>query len=218
MSLSCEGMEAPAFDPIEVEDADPSAVGPGELWLTAADDAAMVLVTEVRPTGRSVTVVPVVLDIEIADRGTLVLDQTTSPLAVPIAIYDDMPISLPMAALRGRVAPVRAGVDLLALSEADPGVSRGTPLEGPTDPRHEVRQSITEQLIPAEPRSEQAVFDERFEELRRAFFGRDDAVVHPLHLPGDVPSTWEGIAQIESFDQRVLVLVIDGGLPEDRVR
>jgi hypothetical protein len=208
------GTEAPAFDPIEIEDADPSDVGRGELWLTAADDAAMVLVAEVRPEGRGVVVAPVVLDIEVADDGTLVLDRTASPLAVPIAVYDGLPISLPTAALRGRVVPVRGDVDLLGLSEADPGVGRGTPLEGPADPRHEVRQSIVDQVLSAE--SDQQVFDERFEELRRAFFGRDDAIVRPLLLPRDVPSTWEGIAQIESFDQRVLVLAIEGGLPEDR--
>lgn len=208
------GVEAPAFEPIEVEDADPSDVGPGELWLTATDDAAMVVVAEVRPEGRGVVVTPVVLDIEVADHGTLVLDRTASPLPVPIAVYDGMLISLPVAALRGRVVPVRADVDLLGLSEGDPGVGRGTPLEGPADPRHEVRQSIADRVLSAE--SDQEAFDERFEELRRAFFGRDDAVVAPLHLPRDVPSTWEGIAQIESFNQRVLVVAIEGGLPEDR--
>ncbi|HEX7133625.1 MAG TPA: hypothetical protein VF228_13700 [Iamia sp.] len=211
------GGEAPAFDPIEVEEADPSAVGTGELWLTAADDAAMVLVTEVWPEGRGVVVVPVVLDVEVADDGTLVLDGTASPLAVPMAIYDGMLTRLPMATLRGRIVPARPGVDLLRLSEDHPGVSRGSPLEGPADPRHEVRQAIDEHLVGAEPSSTtpQHVFDERFEELRRAFYGRDDAAVRPLHLPPGVPDTWEGIAQIESFNQRVLLLLIEGGLPED---
>ncbi len=209
----------PAFDPIEVEDGDPAEAGPGELWLTAPDDAAMVLVTAVGPEGGGVIVAPVVLDVETADEGTLVLDGTASPLAVPIAIYDGMLVSLPTSALRGRVVPVRRDVDLLGLSEADPGVGRGAPLEGPADPRHEVRQSIHDQVVGAEPVSAvspQYVVDERFEELRRAFFDREDAAVLPLHLPPGVPSTWEGIAQIESFNQRVLLLAIEGGLPEDR--
>ena len=217
------GLEAPAFDLIEVEDADPSDVAAGELWLTAADDAAMVLVAEVRSAGRSVVVAPVVLDVEIADHGTLVLDRAASPLVVPIAIYDGLLTSLPTSALRGRVV-VRRDVDLLGLSETDPGVSRGTPLEGPADPRHEVRQSIEDQVLSVErparvelpPSLDQHDVDERFEEIRRAFHGQDDAAVLPLHLPSGVPDTWEGIAQIESFNQRVLLLAIEGGLPEDR--
>lgn len=230
-------IEFPQFDAVELEEADPTAARAGELWLTATDDAAMVLVTKVRPNGWGVVVVPVVFDIEIADRGTLVLDQTASPLAVPIAIYDGMLNSLPTAALRGRVVPTRAGVDLLRVCDADPGVSRGTPLEGPADARHEVRQYINDRVAsvdaPTTGRREerqasgrvrvirpkdQAMVDAQFMELQQGFFNRADTTVEPLamHLPDVVPSDWEGIAQIRAFNQRVLLLFVEGGLPDDR--
>lgn len=230
-------VQLPQFDAVDVENADPTLAKAGELWLTAADDAAMVLVTKVRPNEWGVVVVPVVFDIEVADNGTLVLDETASPLAVPIAIYDGMLNSLPSSALRGRVVPTRAGVDLLAVSEADPGVSRGTPLEGPADARHEVRQYINDRVVsvdaPATVRDEelqvsrpvrviqpmdQATVDAEFRELQRGFVSRADTTVEPLamRLPDLVPSDWEGIAQIRTFNQRVLLLFVEGGLPDDR--
>lgn len=228
-------MEVPDFKSIDTEDIDPSGAAPGDLWLTAADDAVMVLVTKVRPNDWGVVVVPVVLDIEIADSGTLVLDDTASPIDVPIAIYSGMANSLPISALRGRVIPTRPGVDLLRITDTDPGVYRGLPLEGPADPRHEVRQYIADQLVTidppvAEPAEEplakspalvpqpmdQATIDARFVELQIAFLERIDTSVEPLRLPGIVPSNWKGIAQIRSFNERILVFLVEGGLPEDR--
>lgn len=234
---SVRDIEVPQFGAVDVEEADPAAARAGELWLTATDDAAMVLVTKVRPNGWGVVVVPVVFDIEVADSGTLVLDEAASPLAVPIAIYDGMLNSLPTSALRGRVVPTRAGVDLLRISDADPGVSRGTPLEGPADARHEVRQYINDRVVsvdaPTTRWSEErhargqvrgihpmnkAMVDAEFRELQRGFFSRADTTVEPLasRLPAIVPAGWEGIAQIRAFNQRVLLLFVEGGLPDDR--
>lgn len=227
----------PPFEAVDVENADPSGAVAGELWLTAADDATMVLVTKVRPHGWGVVVVPVVFDIEVADNGTLILDETVSPLRLPISIYDGMLNSLPTAALKTRVVPSREGVDLLKVTDTDPGVSRGTPLEGPADPRHEIRQYINERVISVDPPQadsneglqtkrrirviepmDQNVVDAQFRELQRALFDRPDTTVEPLsmHLPDFLPPSWEGIAQVRTFNQRVLLLVIEGGLPNDR--
>lgn len=225
-------VEAPFFDLIEVEDADPAGARVGEYWLTAADDAAMVLITKVRPNGWGVVVVPVVLDTETADSGTLVLDETVSPLAVSIAVYDGMLNSLPTSALRGRIVPSRSGVNVLQLTEADAGVSRGSPLGGPADPRHEIRQYISDRVVSLdlpiagftvltpirviEP-MDQATVDVRFRELQRALLDLDDTTVEPLDLRlQHLPAGWEGIAQVRAFNQRVLLLFVDGGLPDDR--
>lgn len=225
--------EAPMFDLLEVEEADPAEARVGELWLTAADDAAMVLITKVRPNGWGVVVVPVVLDTETADSGALVLDETVSPLPVPIAVYDGMLNSLPTSALRGRIVPSRSDVNLLQLTESDPGVSRGSPLEGPADPRHEVRQFINDSVVSVDPPTaepalrapiriiqpmDQATVDARFRELQRALYDLADTRVEPLYLslPDMVPSGWEGIAQVSAFNQRVLLLFVEGGLPDDR--
>ncbi len=140
-------VSVPEFGAIEIEDASGAAARRGEVWLTAADEATMVLVRTVRDDDYGVVVVPVTLDVEVADSGALILDTPASPLAVPIAIYDRLPISLPSSALSGRVIPLRSGVDLLALVAGEPGVSRGSPLEGSGDPRLEVRQYLSDRLV-----------------------------------------------------------------------
>lgn len=228
----------PPFDAIEVEDVEPGDARPGELWLTAADDASMVLITKVRPNNWGVIVAPVVFDVEIADIGTLVLDQTASPIGVPISIYDGMLSSIPNAALRGQVLRTRPDVDLLRLTAGSPGVTRGTPLEGPGDPRHEIRQYISDRIAavdpvaPEQPDSDsgttqpartiepldEGTVDVRFRELQRVFFTHEGAEVRPLTIAAaePVPASWEGVAEIEWFNQRVLLLIIEGGIPDDR--
>lgn len=231
-------MAIPVFAGIDVEQVDPGSARPGELWLTAAEDASMVLITKLRANDWGVIVAPVVFDVEIADIGTLVLDEAASPIAVPISIYDAMLTSLPSTALRGRVA-TRPDVDLLALTEDMPGVTRGTPLEGPADPRHEIRQYINDRIrsadvplrerpkleVPATPAVrvieplDSATVDARFLELQQVFLTHEGAEVTPLAgrpLLGTAPASWEGIAQVEWFNQRVLLLLIDGGVPDDR--
>jgi hypothetical protein len=140
-------LKVPEFGVIEIVDAAGTEARRGELWLTASDDATMVLVRTIRDDDYGVVVVPVTLDVEVADNGALILDTSASPLVVPIAIYDRLPISLPSSALAGRVVPLRSGLDLLSLATGDPGVSRGSPLEGSADPRLEVRQYLSDRLV-----------------------------------------------------------------------
>jgi hypothetical protein len=140
-------VRVPEFGAIEVEDAPGTAARRGELWLTNADEAMMVLVRSVRENDYGIVVVPVTLDIEVADSGALILDASASPVAVPIGIYDRLAVSLPSSALFGRVIPLRSDIDLLALVAGEPGVSRGTPLEGSEDPRLEVRQYLSDRLV-----------------------------------------------------------------------
>ena len=229
--------EVPQFERLDVEDVNPAAAKVGELWLTATDDSVMVLITKVRPNGWGVVVVPVVFDVEVADSGSLVLDETASPLRVPISVYEGMLTSLPASALKGRVIPIRKGIDLLKVTDTDPGVSRGTALEGSGDSRHEIRHYINERITSADPSKEepaeepspnrlvrvhetldQATVDAQFRELQAAFFNRADTSVEPLarRLPDFAPTGWEGIAEVRTFNQRVLLLDIEGGLPLDR--
>ena len=143
-------LELPAFGRIDVEDADGTEAAPGELWLTSADDASMVLVRSIRENNWGVVVVPVILDVEAADSSTLVVDETVSPIETPIAIYERMTISLPTTALATRVIFTRE-LDLLALSDGDLGITRGSPLEGAGDPRREIRQYLSDRLVALDP-------------------------------------------------------------------
>lgn len=143
-------VEAPSFGAIEIVDAPVEEVQAGDLWLTAGDESTMVLIRKVLDADLGLVTVPVTFDVEVADSGTLVLDASASPLGVPIAIYDGMLSSLPTRMLQSRVVPLRP-VDLLYIGAGDPGVARGPELEGPADPRHEVRQYIADRLTQLAP-------------------------------------------------------------------
>lgn len=105
----------------------------GELWATAGEDPALVVIRKVRPHDWGVVVVPVSFDVGMAGRGTIVLDARVSPLDVPIAICPQLLVSLPWSALARRVAPCdgeRSGIDLLAVRSGDRGVRSGTAPSG----------------------------------------------------------------------------------------
>lgn len=146
-----QDLTLPTFTPIRSEPLDGSEAVRGDLWVTASEDSAIVLIRSVRENAWGIVVVPVILDVEVADSGALVLDETASPLDTPIAIYERMTISLPLSALAARIVPVRAGIDLWALAAGDPGVTRGSGLQGATDPRIELRQYLADRLVALDP-------------------------------------------------------------------
>ncbi len=219
----------PGFGSIEVEEAPGIAARRGELWLTASDEATMVLVRTVRDNDYGVVVVPVTLDVEVADSGALVLDTSASPLAVPIAIYDRLPVSLPSSALSGRVMPLRSGVDLLSLVAGEPGVSRGSPLEGSADPRLEVRQYLSDRLVALDsyetddgsdglPPNDS---DSRLAALRDGIVLRRGPSCEAEKLgslPGlpETPGAWRGFACIKEFTLRIIVIDTPGGFNDER--
>lgn len=218
-------MTAPSFAPLEVEDVASESARPGELWLTAADEAAMVLVRSVRGRGSGVVVVPVITDVEVADRGARIVDATASPVGVPIAIYDRLVVSLPSAALLGRIVPTK-DVDVLALTDGDLGVSRGSPLEDPSDPRIEIRQHLIDRLTALDPLLSSVGDDPELPEsspaeaalsLRDglAVYRGDWCVVEALE---DFPSLprrplgWAPVARVSEFGIRLIVVRTPGGL------
>jgi hypothetical protein len=225
-------LELPTFGRIDVEDADGTEAVAGELWLTSADDASMVLVQSVRENNWGVVVVPVVLDVEAADSGALIVNEAVSPIATPIAIYERMTISLPSTALASRVKFVR-DLDLLTLADSDVGVTRGSPLEGAGDPRREIRQYLSDRLVALDPFPEEVDIevdavasesdsaaasdaDEVFSDLMRHLFAYPDMTVDRLALPvvHSGEQHWRGIAQVHAFNQHLLIVHIDGGLSD----
>jgi hypothetical protein len=131
---------------VQTERSNPAHVRSGELWLTATDEAVIVLVRKVRENGWGVIVTPVAFDIEHADESAFVLEGDMSPLEVPLVVYRDMLASLPLTALSERIVLDR-NVNLLALKENGCGVTLGTPLCGRTDIRREIRKGIYERMI-----------------------------------------------------------------------
>jgi len=222
-------VRVPEFGAIEIEDAPGTAARPGELWLTASDEATMVLVRTVRDNDYGVVVVPVTLDVEVADGGALILDTSASPLAVPVAIYDRLAVSLPSSALSGRVMPPRSDVDLLSLVAGKPVVSRGSPLEGPADPRLEVRQYLSDRLValdsyetdddsdgppPNDPDGRLAALRNGIV-LRRGPSCEAEELGSLPSLP-DTPPAWRGFACLKEFTLRIIVIDTPGGLNDER--
>ena len=222
-------LRVPEFGEIEIEDALGTAARPGELWLTASDEATMVLVRTIRDNDYGVVVVPVTLDIEVADIGALTLDASASPLTVPIAIYDRLAVSLPLSALSGRVIPLRGDVDLLSLVAGEPGVSRGSPLEGSADPRLEVRQYLSDRLVALESyQTDDGSYDlppndsdSRLAALRDGIVlrrGPSCEVEELESMPSlpETPSAWRGFACIKEFTLRIIVIDTPAGLIDER--
>ena len=221
-------LPVPGFDPVEVDDRPDAAPGAGELWLTIGDDATMVLVRTVRDADDSVIVVPVTFDVEVADSGTMVLDASVSPIGVPLAVFERLIVSLPSAALRGRVVLSR-DVDLLAISDTDSGVSRGVAIQGPTDPRLEVREYLVDRLAALDPSptpeaadhdgdttdGSRTAFDVLHDELR---YHRDRTclitTLGDLPVPGGAPAGWSGVARIRELTVRILAVDTPNGLRE----
>lgn len=199
---------------------------PGELWLTNADDATIVLVTGIRADGDGVVAVPVTLDVEAADQRVVTLDESASPLAVPLAIYEDLHVSLPVTALAERIL-LRADVDLLALSDDHEGVSRGAPIRSAADPRLEVRQYLVDRLTALDPydvdqHDKGDVADDapprvallRDELLLRRGPNCDVQDLRVLPAGPTLPSGWAGIARVSDFTVRLIVIETPNGLQQ----
>lgn len=220
------GLTVPEYSLIDVQRSLGIDARRGELWLTVGDEALMVLVRTVRTAPASgLVVVPVTFDVEAADDETLVLDQAFSPIDAPLAIYEHLTVSIPAAALVSRISPSR-DVDLLTIAAGQPGVTRGSAIDGPTDPRLEFRQYLTDLLTSLDPvlieapddeSSIDTVFDEMVEHLR--FTRGPETCVDPLELHGvgALPG-WAGVAIVDELTVRVVVIDTSNGITDDLER
>lgn len=218
---------SPTFERLTTEDEVPENAKPGQLWLTTGEEPALVLVRSVRQSGDGVVVVPVALDLEVADDAVRVLDGSASPLPVPIAIWDTLVVSLPVTALAERVA-TRGDVDVSDVGATGPGVSRGTALEGPADPRHEVRQYLLDRLTALETYDDEDPTDSadelsptrRFETVKNEFEWRrpwcDVQRLGPLPVHPDIAESWVGICRIVDFTTHVAVVQTNSRLSTAR--
>ncbi|HEX9992466.1 MAG TPA: hypothetical protein VGB14_06025 [Acidimicrobiales bacterium] len=206
----------PNFTPLATEAVSADDAQPGELWLTTGEEAAIVLVRSIQRSGDGVVVVPVAFDIEVADEGTLVLDETASPLSVPLAIWVTLLVSLPSTALAERLV-TSSDVNLVGIEPDGEHIWRGTPLEGPTDPRHEVRQHLVDRLAALdsyddEPEDDdsESTSDSLCATVRTELSWRrpwcDVQRLTSLPVPDELAETWIGVCRVTDFTTQVAVV------------
>ena len=203
----------PEFNLIETLDRQGDSAKAGELWVTKEPASIVVLV---RSVGEDVAVViPIVIDVELADDECQIVPAKLSPLGISISVYSRLRVSIPASALCRKIVPCR-DIDLLNLSDIE-GVFAGRPIERPDDPRLEIRQWLTDhltQLTDHQVKSVHPVDSESNAELRRLQEAlnslRTSAFVEPfinLRIADASERGWAGIARVEEFG--VVVLVID---------
>lgn len=216
--VDLHGADFPPFHPVLSVDAAPATAVPGELWLTGGDEAVMVLLRQI-PDPSLGLVVPVTFEVDTADSGTVVLDAEASPLGLPLAIHDDMPLHLPLDVLRSRVVPAR-DVDLLAVTVGEPGVRRGNPLDGPADPRHELRQLVRDRLLALSPVDVEAappdepIEEDGFDVARQQLevLRRGGSTVERFATPAGCPDGWIGLGRVIERHLSILVVGTPAGL------
>ena len=136
-------MLVPEFELVVARSEDPACAGPGDLWVTAGPESFVVLVRSI--SDEDAIVVPVVIDIEMADDECTVIPADLSPLGTAISVYGRLRVNVPARALDRRIVPLRT-VDLLDLPGID-GAFAGLPIQWQGDPRLEVRQRLVDRLL-----------------------------------------------------------------------
>jgi hypothetical protein len=128
---------------------------PSELWRVGCDEALLVWVRRV--FADAVDVVPVVLDIELADQESVVVPAHATSLGMPLALLTGVRGHVGMPAFLQRLGSVEVAAQvqevMAATREGRPpqGVDVGLPIESDDDQRVEYRQAIADLLSDLAP-------------------------------------------------------------------
>ena len=211
--MSPNDVEIPKFNLIETQDEQDTVVQAGDLWITKGSDGIVVLVRSV--DANDAIVVPVVVDVELADDECQIVPAKLSPLGVSISVYGRLRVNIPVSALCRKIV-FSCSTDLLNLSDIEE-VFVGLPIEGPDDPRLEVRQWLTDHLTSLSSHQSESRYPidsaslAELHRLREALNGlRPSAHIESLvdlRIPDASEREWTGIARVEELG--VVVLVID---------
>jgi hypothetical protein len=128
----------------------------GDIWRVGADEAMLVWVRSL--SGGSATVLPVTLDVELADEYTLIVPADESPLGLDLALMTTVEGDVDLGAFLQRIAALPAGdqvTRLLLARSADrpppPGVLTGSPASRDAGQRLEYRRHQTRLLARLAP-------------------------------------------------------------------
>jgi hypothetical protein len=128
----------------------------GDIWRVGADEALLVWVRSL--SGGSATVVPVTLDVELADEYTLIVPASDSPLGLDLALMTTVEGDVDLRAFLQQIAALPAGdqITQLLLARSDdrpppPGLLTGSPASTDDDQRPEYRRHLAGLLAGLSP-------------------------------------------------------------------
>jgi hypothetical protein len=128
---------------------------PGEIWRVGRDEALLAWVRRVFDD--AIDVLPVVLDIDLADQESVFLPARSTPLGTPLALLTGIRGHVSPRAMMQRIGFVNAAAAvhevMTAARQGRPplGVSVGPPVESDDDQRIEYRQVISDLLADLAP-------------------------------------------------------------------
>jgi hypothetical protein len=149
---------AAALGAIAAADRPRTGPRPGELWRARqapGDPATLVWVRALGPTGT--LVVPVSLDVELADEHALIVPATASPLGTPLAVHVPVETTIDERHLLDRLGSVDIAAQVASLHAATltgepvPGLNVGPPVASPLDERIEYREMLADRLARLAP-------------------------------------------------------------------
>lgn len=207
----------------------------GDIWRVGADEALLAWVRRV--SGESATVIPVTLDVELADEYTLIIPASESPLGLDLALITTAEGTVDLRAFLQQIAalPVEDQITQLVVARSDgrpppPGLLTGTPASSGDDERPEYQQLLAGLLAGLSPGALPDARQPGPGEVG-AGVGRlaDTLSVLTWHRPGLEISLLEGgrvvaagpvhqlavTALVRDLDAAVLVAVLTGPEPAD---
>lgn len=207
----------------------------GDLWQIGNDgEAILALITQT--TDQTARVVPVVLDVDMADEKSIYIPADSSPLGVDAILINDLIGTLPVQALIawvGTVAPdvVNQAVAAKPVPAATMGDRLAFPIHHHHDERHTVRweiKTLLDDLTAAHPhspapnassagRSHKWEFTYAFEELRNdlraRIFGSDLHLLPRTTLDIGQANTLTCIAKVNYLQTTTLIVTVTGPQP-----
>ena len=129
---------------------------PGEIWRVGRDEAVLVWVRQVFGDGVA-DVVPLVLDVDLADRESVIISAETTPLGTELAAMVALRTHVHIDAFLNRIGSLDIGKDVSEVMTAvregrrPSGVHVGPPIDDDDDQRLEYRQALRDVLAELSP-------------------------------------------------------------------
>ena len=205
---------------------------PGELWRVGRDEALLVWVRRV--FADTADVVPAVLDIELADRESVIVPAHATPLGMPLALLTGVRGHVGMPAFLEHLGSIDVSAEVHEVmaagreGRAPLGVDVGLPIESDDDQRIEYRQVVADLLSDLAPSRwpgpiadevPESDYDELCgllsQELPGWHYGTLVSAVPFRPVPAYGATSLWTCARVTYLDTSVIVAMLDGALLEE---